>query len=255
MRRPTREKTGHISLRPASHPCTRLRPGIARVPRASPAGRASAGSGRVGAPQRRRALCGRTALLRTVKRQGFVRVPRFSREAEPGRARPRVSRGMDAGQLRIAEPTTGVARSRCIEDRTPGQGYDGNEPHFAPTPFASPQRELSERDEAQWHQLPRRPVRNYAKRLAMLGPQRAWRALGSAARLVWAMQALGSVGRDRFPSVSTVIGPTPRFMRLLQSVLPTLRQTRNRNKVAQFIAVCSGDKNVVGISQITLRPS
>ena len=146
--------------------------------------------GRIVEPQRLRELFGRTELLRTVNRYGFVSVQRFYLYAEHGLARQRVSIWIYEGQLRIEYHKALVARYRCIYDRTHGQLHDVNEPFFYPTPFASPQLELIELDDEQWRKFQRRPARNYAKRIAMFGHQLSLLDLGTSALILWVLKAV-----------------------------------------------------------------
>jgi putative transposase len=146
--------------------------------------------GRVVEPQRLREIFGRTEFLRTVNRYGFVSVQRFYLYAEQGLARQRVSIWIYEGQLRIEYHQTLVARYRCIYNRREGQLHDVNEPLFYTTPFASPQLELIELDDEQWRKFQRRPARNYAKRIAMVGHQLSWLDLGTSALILWALKAV-----------------------------------------------------------------
>jgi transposase InsO family protein len=146
--------------------------------------------GRIVEPQRLRELFGRTEFLRTVNRYGFVSVQRFYLYAEQGLARQRVSIWIYEGQLRIEYHKALVARYRCIYDRTHGQLHDVNEPFFYPTPFASPQLELIELDDEQWHKFQRRPARNHAKRIAMFGHQLSLLDLGTSALILWVLKAV-----------------------------------------------------------------
>jgi putative transposase len=141
-------------------------------------------------PQRLREIFGCTEFLRTVNRYGFVSVQRFYLYAEQGLARQRVSIWIYEGQLRIEYHQTLVARYRCIYNRREGQLHDVNEPLFYTTPFASPQLELIELDDEQWRKFYRRPARNYAKRIAMVGHQLSLLDLGTSALILWALKAV-----------------------------------------------------------------
>jgi putative transposase len=146
--------------------------------------------GRVVEPQRLRELFGRTELLRTVNRYGFVSVQRFYLYAENGLSRQRVSIWIYEGQLRIEYHQTLLARYRCIYDRKHGQLHDVNEPILYTTPFASPQLELIELDDEQWRKFQRRPLRNYTRHIAMLPEQLSLLDLGASALLLLALKAM-----------------------------------------------------------------
>jgi putative transposase len=141
-------------------------------------------------PTRLRELFGRTEFLRTVNRYGFVSVQRFYLYAENGLSRQRVSIWIYEGQLRIEYHKTLLARDRCIYDSKHGQLQDVNEPILYPTPFASPQLELIELDDAQWLKFQRRPLRNYTRRIAMLPEQLSLIDLGASALLLLALKAM-----------------------------------------------------------------
>jgi hypothetical protein len=61
-----------------------------------------------------RRLFGEVQFLRTVNRDGFVRVQRFYIYAEPGLSRRRVSIWVYEGDLRIEYQETLLARYRCV---------------------------------------------------------------------------------------------------------------------------------------------
>lgn len=146
--------------------------------------------GRGVAPTRRRESFRRTALLRTVHHDGFVRVQRFDLYAEHGLSRQRVSIWIDAGQLRSEYPQTLLARYRCSDDAKHGQLQDVHEPILSTTPFASPQLELIELDDAQWLKCQRRPLRNSTRRIAMFPAQLSCSDLGASARLLLALKVI-----------------------------------------------------------------
>jgi transposase InsO family protein len=137
-------------------------------------------------PTRLRQLFGRTEFLRTINRYGFVSVQRFYLYAENGLARQRVSIWIYEGQLSIEYHKTLLARYRCLYDRKHGQLHDVNEPIFYPTPFASPQLELIELDDAQWRKFQRHPLRHYTRRIAMVPEQLSLIDLGASALLLLA---------------------------------------------------------------------
>ena len=83
-----------------------------------------------------------------------------------------------------------MARYRCTYNRRKGQLHDVNEPLCYTTPFASPQLELIELDDEQWRKFHRRPARNYAKRIAMVGHQLSLLDLGTSALILWALKAV-----------------------------------------------------------------
>jgi hypothetical protein len=141
-------------------------------------------------PTHLRELFGRTEFLRTVNHYGFVSVQRFSLYAEPGLSRQRVSIWIDEGQLRIEYHKTLLARYRCLYDAKHGQLQDVNEPLLYTTPFASPQLELIELDDAQWRKFQRRPLRHYTRRIAMLPEQLSLSDLGASALLLLAFKAI-----------------------------------------------------------------
>jgi transposase InsO family protein len=122
-------------------------------------------------PKQLRELFGRTGFLRTVNRYGFVSVQRFYLYAEDGLSRQRVSIWIYEGELSIAYQQTLLARYRCAYDPKHRQLQDVREPTLYPTPFASPQLELIELDDAQWIKFQRRPARHYSRRIAMLPQQ------------------------------------------------------------------------------------
>ena len=141
-------------------------------------------------PTRLREIFRRTEFLRTVNHYGFVSVQRFYLYAEHGLSRQRVSIWIYEGQLRIEYHQTLLARYRCIYDAKRGQLQDVNEPILYPTPFASPQLELIELDDAQWLKFQRRPLRNYTRRIAILPDQLSFSDLGASALLLLALKVM-----------------------------------------------------------------
>jgi transposase InsO family protein len=152
-----------------------------------------------------RRLFGEVQFLRMVNRYGFVSVQRFYIYAEPGLSRQRVSIWVYEGELRIEYQQTLLARYHCTYDQRQQRLQDVSHPVIYQTPFASPQLELLELDEAQWikvHQRPwyRRPrqVLHVAEQLPLLT------IVGSVVCLVPYVLTQG-VGKNFFPYVSTVM--------------------------------------------------
>jgi hypothetical protein len=140
-----------------------------------------------------------------VNRYGFVSVQRFYIYAEPGLSRQRVAIWVYEGELRIEYQETLLARYRCAYDQRQRRIQDVSHPLLYPTPFASPQLELLELDEAQWIKVQqrawyRRPpqVRQMAEQLLLLD------VTGSVACLVPALLMYG-MGENFFRHVFTVI--------------------------------------------------
>jgi transposase InsO family protein len=141
-------------------------------------------------PKRLRELFGRTGLLRTVNRYGFVSVQRFYIYAENGLSRQRVSIWIYEGELSIAYQQTLLARYRCEYDLKHQQLQDVSAPILYATPLASPQLELIELDDAQWIKFQRRPSRHYSRRIAMLPHQLSLIDLGTLALVLLALKAI-----------------------------------------------------------------
>jgi putative transposase len=141
-------------------------------------------------PKQLRELFGRTGFLRTVNRYGFVSVQRFYLYAEDGLSRKRVSIWIYEGELSIEYQQTLLARYRCMYDPKHRQLQDVREPTLYPTPFASPQLELIELDDAQWIKFQRRPARPYSRRIAMLPHQLSLIDLGTSALVLLALKAI-----------------------------------------------------------------
>ncbi len=141
-------------------------------------------------PKRLCELFGRSGFLRTVNRYGFVSVQRFYIYAEGGLSRKRVSIWIYEGELRIEHRQTLLARYRCAFDPKHRQLQDVNEPTFYDTPFASPQLELIELDDAQWIKFQRRPTRHSSRRIAMLPQQLLLIDLGASALVLLALKAI-----------------------------------------------------------------
>ena len=146
--------------------------------------------GRVVEPQRLRELFGRTEFLRTVNHYGFVSVQRFYLYAENGLARQRVSIWIYEGQLSIEYHKTLLARYRCNYDPKQGQLQEVSAPTLYATAFRSPQLELIELDDAQWHKCQRRPLSTYTRHRALLPEQLFLLDLGASALFLLALKAM-----------------------------------------------------------------
>jgi len=103
-----------------------------------------------------RRLFGEVQFLRMVNRYGFVSVQRFYIYAEPGLARQRVAIWVYEGELRMEYQATLLARYRCTYDQRHRRLQAVSHPVLYPTPFASPQLEVLELDEAQWVKVQQR---------------------------------------------------------------------------------------------------
>ena len=158
-------------------------------------------------PKQLRELFGRTGFLRTVNRYGFVSVQRFYLYAEDGLSRQRVSLWIDEGELSMESQQTFLARYRCAYDPQHRRLQDVSAPTFYAPPFASPQLELIELDDAQWIKFQRRPARHYRRRIAMLPQQLSLMDLGTSALVLLAFKAIGKMGRSGFPNVFTLMWP------------------------------------------------
>jgi hypothetical protein len=95
-----------------------------------------------------------------------------------------------SGYLTDTQPVPLYVDTRCIYNRREGQLHDVNAPLFYTTPFASPQLALIELDDEQWRKFHRRPVKNYAKRIAIVGHQLSLLDLGISALILWALKAV-----------------------------------------------------------------
>jgi hypothetical protein len=125
-----------------------------------------------------------------IRSQGPRAVQRFYLYAENGLSRQRVSIWIDEGQLRIEYHKTLLARYQCTYDPKHGQLHDVHEPLLYTTPFASPQLELIELDDAQWRKCQRRPLSTYTRRIAMVPEQLSLLDLGASALLLLAFKAM-----------------------------------------------------------------
>ena len=109
------------------------------------------------------------------------------------------------GLVSVEYQETILARYRCAYDQRQRRLQDVSHPQFYQTPFASPQLELLERDEAQWSKVQqrawyRRPrqVLQMAEQLPLLN------VAGSVACFVPALLMYG-LGKNFFRHVFTVI--------------------------------------------------
>jgi hypothetical protein len=153
-----------------------------------------------------RRLFGEVQFLRMVNRYGFVSVQRFYIYAEPGLARQRVSIWVYEGDLRIEYQETLLARYRCVYNQRRRRLQDVSDPALYATPFASPQLELLELDDAQWLKVQqrawyRRPrqVLQVAEQLPLLD------VAGSSVACLISYLLLYGMGENFFRHVFTVI--------------------------------------------------
>ena len=138
--------------------------------------------------KRLRQLFGRTELLRTVNRYGFVSVQRFYIYAEDGLSKQRVSIWIYEGELSIEYHNTLLARYHCEYNAVPGQLQSVSEPTLYATPFVSPQLALIELDDAQWQKFLRRPPRTYTSRIARLSEQLSFLDFKALALVILALK-------------------------------------------------------------------
>ncbi len=97
-----------------------------------------------------------------VKRHGCVSVQRFFIYAERGLAKKRVAVWLYQDRLHVEYQHTVLARYQYRLDRKSKKITDIKKPSIYKTLFASPQVELFELDDDQWHKILKRP--EYAKR-------------------------------------------------------------------------------------------
>jgi len=100
-----------------------------------------------------------TQLERTVNRGGYVSIQRFYVYAERGLSRQRVSIWVYDGRLQIAYRDALLAQYTYRYDRTTKRLRTIERPQIYHTPYASPQLELFELDDAQWRKAWERDVR------------------------------------------------------------------------------------------------
>ena len=155
--------------------------------------------------ERLRSLFGRVQFLRTVNPYGFVHIQRFYLYAEQGLSRQRVAVWIYGGQLRIAYRETRIARYRCAYDQRQKRLREVSHPTLYHTVFASPQLELIEFDDAQWIKVQQRVSQRRMPGRTLLGEQLTLMGVETSILLCLYLQALGDVGRNCFPHVSSVM--------------------------------------------------
>jgi transposase InsO family protein len=106
--------------------------------------------------------------VRTVNRHGFIRVQHFYMYAERGLAKRRVSVWLYDGDLRIEHQQTLLARYHYRLDRRRKRLQTVRTPMLYHTVFASPQLELWELDDSQWHKVRERPMSVRRSRCGMI---------------------------------------------------------------------------------------
>jgi hypothetical protein len=149
-------------------------------------------------------LVGAVQCLRTVNRSGFVSVQRFYSYAEQGLARQRVAIWISAGELRLEDQETILARYRCADDQRQRRLRDVSDPTGYPTAFASPQLELLELDATQWIKVQQRAAQHRTRRMVQRAEQLPLIHVGSVV-LLWSYLLFEEVGKNFFPHVSTVM--------------------------------------------------
>ena len=95
---------------------------------------------------------------RKVNKHGYVSVQRFFIYAERGLARHRVAIWIYQNRLHIEHQQTLLARYSCRLDRKKKQLRSVMQPKLYQTAYDSPQLELIELDETQWHKVRQRPL-------------------------------------------------------------------------------------------------
>ena len=118
--------------------------------------------GRSVAPQQLHQVFRHLQVSRVVNQHGYVSVQRFYIYAERGLAQQRVAVWLYQDRLHIERQHTLLARYNCRFDRTAKKITKLSQPQLYKAAFASPQTELFELDDDQWHKVMRRP--EYAKR-------------------------------------------------------------------------------------------
>jgi len=96
---------------------------------------------------------------RVVNTRGYVSVQRFYIYAERGLSRTRVSVWLYDGRLEMAHQDTLLAHYTYRYDRRARRLRAVEAPHLYHTPYASPQLELWELDDAQWRKVTARPYK------------------------------------------------------------------------------------------------
>jgi hypothetical protein len=118
--------------------------------------------GRAVSPEKLRQVFRHLQFSRVVNRHGNVSIQRFYIYAERGLARRRVTLWFYQDRLHVEYQQTLLARYRCRLERRSTKLCKISHPKLYATPFASPQLELLELDDAQWTKIARRP--EYVKR-------------------------------------------------------------------------------------------
>jgi transposase InsO family protein len=109
-----------------------------------------------------RKMVGGVQFNRYVNRHGFVSIQRFYVYAERGLSRQRVSIWIYEGRLHLEYQTARLADYRCDFNRETKSLEAVSQPRLYRTLHASPQVELFELDDDQWHKIARR---TYMRRL------------------------------------------------------------------------------------------
>lgn len=104
-------------------------------------------------------------LERVVNRRGYVSVRRFYLYAERGLARRRVSVWLYDGRLQLAYQDTILAQYTYRAERRARRLQAVESPQHYPTRYASPQLELWELDDEQWHKILPRPYDRRPRRI------------------------------------------------------------------------------------------
>jgi hypothetical protein len=104
-------------------------------------------------------------LARVVNLRGYVSVRRFYLYAERGLARRRVSVWLYDGQLQLAYRHTILAQYAYHAERRARRLQAVESPQHYATPYASPQLELWELDDEQWHKILPRPYERHPQRI------------------------------------------------------------------------------------------
>jgi transposase InsO family protein len=103
-------------------------------------------------------------VTRLVNQHGFVRLQRFLVYAERGLARRRVSIWVYDERLRVEYDQTLLAQYAVQYDRRRKRIAQVSDPVVYPTAYDSPQMELFELDDAQWHKIRERPYQRRSRR-------------------------------------------------------------------------------------------
>jgi len=100
---------------------------------------------------------------RVVNQRGYVSVQRFYIYAERGLSRARVSVWLYDRRLHVAHRDTLLARYAYQHDRKARRLRAVSDPELYRTAYASPQLELWELDDAQWHKVTTRPYERHPR--------------------------------------------------------------------------------------------